>query len=284
MSVKIFVLYHRKERLFETDALTPLQTGCLGKEHLEGCLHDDAGKNISAQNPLYAEMTGEYWVWKNWLPSCDADAYVGFCHYRRFLDFWSAAGGWDCFPRIATYEQFAEKRLGAYTEANILEAIAGYDVIVPGRCRFRKSTGSMRDQYCRYGHCVRDLEVASTALLELFPNYGPFLEQYLSGRSSYFCLNFVMRARLFDQFASWIFAILDASSRMTDWRTDGVPQKTPAYLAERFFNVWLAYQVNENGIRVLERDGLLLVPRQEYARVKIGSFVHRVASRFYNVM
>ena len=45
-------------------------------------LHDNDGENISSKNPMYCELTAQYWAWKN----ADAD-YYGFCHYRRYFDF-----------------------------------------------------------------------------------------------------------------------------------------------------------------------------------------------------
>ena len=45
-------------------------------------LHDDEGENISDKNPMYCELTAQYWAWKN----LDAD-YYGFCHYRRYFNF-----------------------------------------------------------------------------------------------------------------------------------------------------------------------------------------------------
>ena len=58
----------------------PLLSGSVQHSDDFGYLRDDSGDNISDLNDYYAEMTGEYWVWKN----SDADI-VGFCHYRRYF-------------------------------------------------------------------------------------------------------------------------------------------------------------------------------------------------------
>lgn len=44
---------------------------------------DHTGDSISHLNKFYCELTGIYWVWKNY----DVKDYVGFCHYRRYFQF-----------------------------------------------------------------------------------------------------------------------------------------------------------------------------------------------------
>ncbi|MBR6268426.1 MAG: DUF4422 domain-containing protein [Selenomonadaceae bacterium] len=41
---------------------------------------DNTGKNISARNKQYCEMTATYWVWKN-----THHTWKGIEHYRRHL-------------------------------------------------------------------------------------------------------------------------------------------------------------------------------------------------------
>lgn len=46
--------------------------------------YDNTGDNISNMNGFYAELSGIYWVWKNY----NIKDFVGFCHYRRFFSFY----------------------------------------------------------------------------------------------------------------------------------------------------------------------------------------------------
>lgn len=85
--VKVFVLYHKLMPEFRSDVFEPLQTGCKTNSKIPGFHHDDTGDNISDKNKWYAELTGNYWVWKNYLPVHPEVEYVGFCHYRRNWNF-----------------------------------------------------------------------------------------------------------------------------------------------------------------------------------------------------
>lgn len=81
--IKIFASAHKPVDLFDCDAIQPVQVGCaLGNDRFPWAWHDDDGDNISDQNPMYCELTAQYWAWKN----IDAD-YYGFCHYRRYFNF-----------------------------------------------------------------------------------------------------------------------------------------------------------------------------------------------------
>ena len=65
MSTTIFAMTHKKF-IPPTDSMyVPLHVGREGKEDL-GYLADNTGDNISAKNQYYSELTGMYWVWKNY--------------------------------------------------------------------------------------------------------------------------------------------------------------------------------------------------------------------------
>ena len=81
--IKLFVSAHRPAAFPSGGSILPIQVGAENASELfENTLHDNEGENISALNPMYCELTAQYWAWKN----ADAD-YYGFCHYRRYFDF-----------------------------------------------------------------------------------------------------------------------------------------------------------------------------------------------------
>ena len=81
MKTKIFVMTHKKfQQPKDKELYIPLHVGRkLGKNL--GYMGDDTGDSISNRNPLYGELTGMYWLWKNYT---DTD-YIGICHYRRYF-------------------------------------------------------------------------------------------------------------------------------------------------------------------------------------------------------
>lgn len=57
----------------------PLQVGCSNAQNRYGKNFDDEAPSLSDMNPLFAEMTGTYWIWKH----APQSKYKGLCHYRR---------------------------------------------------------------------------------------------------------------------------------------------------------------------------------------------------------
>ena len=83
--IKIFVAHHKPWYVYEDDVYVPIQ---VWKKKLAidlWIIWDDTWDNISEKNANYAELTAQYWVWKNY-DLRDVD-YVWFCHYRRYMTY-----------------------------------------------------------------------------------------------------------------------------------------------------------------------------------------------------
>ena len=80
MSIKIFTITHKGFTPPVDSMYVPLHVGRINGENL-GFLGDDTGDSISQLNPYFCELTGMYWIWKNFTET----DYVGICHYRRYL-------------------------------------------------------------------------------------------------------------------------------------------------------------------------------------------------------
>lgn len=96
----IFVISHKPLPAKLETPFIPLYVGAEATAATQTELCDNCGDNISELNPYFCELTGLYWIWKNWIPTVDADELVGFCHYRRF------------FSPIGMIEKFDEIRNG----------------------------------------------------------------------------------------------------------------------------------------------------------------------------
>lgn len=104
MSVKIFAMTHKQFEVPADSMYIPLHVGHKHAKEEFGYTGDDTGDNISELNCYYAELSGVYWVWKNYTA---ADC-VGICHYRRFL---TSEEGY------------------AFTEAEYEQILSEYDVV-----------------------------------------------------------------------------------------------------------------------------------------------------------
>ena len=67
METSFFVITHKKidNKWPSNDSIyIPLQVGA--GEDINGYLRDNTGNNISGLNPYFCELTGLYWLWKNY--------------------------------------------------------------------------------------------------------------------------------------------------------------------------------------------------------------------------
>ena len=79
-SVKLIIAAHKEFKLPENERYLPLHVGAAcSNQHLP-YIRDDSGDNISSLNPLFSELTGLYWAWKNL-----GFDWIGLVHYRRYF-------------------------------------------------------------------------------------------------------------------------------------------------------------------------------------------------------
>ncbi len=275
--IKIFVIYHKDGMLFSTDVLQPLRTGSINVGASPLCnsenpqvLRDCGGDNISDKNKNYGELSGSYWVWKNYLSGHPELEYVGFAHYRRFLDF-QKEEEFDCgFCSKIEFSIFKSSYKANYTTETIEPIIDGYDVVLPKK--FSCGKISVYNQYVA-SHPQIDIDKMQKIIEEDYPDYIEDMQKVLSGNEFYYCLNYVMKRELYEEWMEWIFDILFKLEKQSDWSdyTGYMTIRTPAYLAERFFNVWLEHKIRCNNIRVLERKSFILVKKKLSISFPLGT-------------
>ena len=193
---------------------------------------DDAGENISDKNRSYCEMTVQYWAWKN----VQAD-YYGFCHYRRYFGFSASSAQEDVYGNVIA-EYISEKNIAKYglDEAAARKVIEGADIVVTDRVDVTKMPEfytSIRDHY-RKGCSLheKDLDLLLQLMDEQCPEYSETARRYLDGPSGYYCNMFVMRKELFQEYAQWLFDLLqefDKRADMSHYSVEGY--RTPGHLA-----------------------------------------------------
>lgn len=240
-SVKIFVVGFDTASAPDSDIFVPIQAGHDVSFFSLGVLTDATGENISKLNQYYAEMTAMYWVWKNY-PRTD---YVGFFHYRRFLDMSGRPAMANADLQFDNFGQLNRRRYG-WTEEAIHKALEGNDIIVPPLDLIKnpenyQTSCSIYDQYVCY-HVARDIDVM---IAEARKCTDPkILREALDSHRAVFNHVYIMRWELFDEYMSWAFSILEnvrpkIALDQPIYAKGEVQSRVLGYLGERLFNVYL---------------------------------------------
>lgn len=261
----IFCTYHRPAKVFASDCVIPIQAGAAESGIDLGFLRDDIGENISHLNGGFSELTAQYWVWKNYLPAHPELEYVGFCHYRRFLDFWHVPAQLqrDSF-RWVVPECFESEILPLYTEKDVLAAIPkGADIILPKPL----CTHSRRKTMLALMHLVfrgYGLAEACDIVQKQSPEMAPVFAEFLKSNREYHALTYLMRRPAFEAYAGWLFPVLEELHRRLAARSDYNPKgRLEGYVAEALENVFFNHAKKANRFSICECGGVKIIDKPE---------------------
>ena len=238
--IRIFVTSHKRVELSDALSLQPVQVGPGNRDNrFSDYLHDDEGENISDKNPMYCELTTQYWAWKN-----VSAKYVGFCHYRRYFNFSERTYRENPYGEVMDdyIDEDAIARYGLDDES-IRRCVEGYDVITTGFHDIRDFPGAATTPRMQYKDASRlhyeDLALVAQIVKELHPDYAADVDAFLDGHESCFCNMYIMRRELFSAYCEWLFPILEEFERRCDMsRYSKEALRTPGHLAERLFNIY----------------------------------------------
>jgi hypothetical protein len=222
MNIKILVATHKDYRFPNDDIYLPIQVGKTGTS-LDLCIAtDDTGKNISAKNPYYCELTAVYWAWKN----LDAD-YIGLAHYRRHFVPNKDKDKWNC--------------LLSREEAEAL--LAETDVILP-----KKRNYYIESNYEHYihGHKQEGLDKTIAIIKRDYPEYSFTCDKVMKRSYAHMFNMFVMKKDKFAAYCEWLFNVLytlETNLDMADWSS--FEKRVFGRISELLLNVWI--EKNEYG-------------------------------------
>lgn len=253
--IKIYISCHKNCYTPEHELLYPIQVGTtLATERFAGMLHDDEGENISFKNPMYCELTAQYWAWKNQ----NAD-YYGFFHYRRYMSFCNDMLPHNNFEDVEMpwLDDEAMRKLDL-TADNMQEKIMAYDVIATTPVRLKRLNRRYRSNYDQYGmtpyQYSEDLDVILDIIKEKYPMYYDTAVYYLKKSPvGYFCNMFIMKKDIFHEYSEWLFTILAEHEKRRDY-TDYNPAayRVSGYLGERLFGIYYTYLKQQGKYKCLE--------------------------------
>ncbi len=270
--IKIMVVCHKKAVTAKNDYLYPIQVGTsTSEEYFEDMLHDNMGENISNLNKYYAELTAQYWAWKN----LDAE-YYGLFHYRRYFSFrlvemekecWTDEKGLPVYDRF--YNRITDKALAEIhlDEKRMESIISGYDLIAPIPDEMEMT---VYQQYKESAfHRIEDLDAAEDVIIELYPDYITDMHEYLNSKKAYFCNMFIMKKEIFKEYSQWLFAILEEVLKRRNYENYNIgEQRALAFLAERLFGIFYTHACRSGNLKILELQRVVWKNTNPFPEVK----------------
>lgn len=241
--IAIFISTHKSIDFPRNASVIPVQTGAVTADfRFADVNHDDEGENISAKNPMYCELTTQYWAWKN----IDAE-YYGFCHYRRYFDFSDTEHAENPYGEIMDdYIDADAIREYGLDDETIARAVQGYDVITTRYGDLTKiidAHGTPKKVWEAAPKLLdEDLHRMYDILCAMHPEYRQDAIAFLNGNRSCFCNMFIMHKEIFHDYCAWLFPMIEVFERNTDMsRYSKEALRTPGHLAERLLNIYLMH-------------------------------------------
>lgn len=225
MPIKIFTITHKQFTPPPDPMYVPLHVGKSNGPDL-GFLGDDTGDNISERNPFYCELTGMYWLWKNYHPEADQlnkdtsttpNEYVGICHYRRYL---------------------INEKGCLFTELELAKLLAQYDMLTT---KLLTLPGSYYNGFSA-NHHIKDLLTTGDVIKEKYPEYLNTFEKLIHGPNTYFGNILITSKETYDRYCEWLFDILFEVEKRTDFTGyNGYQKRLFGFLSEFLQTVWIQY-------------------------------------------
>lgn len=212
MSVKIFTITHKSFTPPKDSMYVPLHVGRANTADL-GFLGDDTGDSISNLNPNFCELTGMYWLWKNY----DEADYIGICHYRRYL---------------------INESGSIFNESQLKELLLKYDMITTKLLTLPNS------YYKGFSanHHIKDLITTGEIIKEKYPEYFDTFQKLVHGPHTYFGNILITSKEMYDRYCTWLFDILFEVQRRTDLTGyNGYQKRLFGFLSEFLQTVWIQY-------------------------------------------
>ena len=243
ISVKLLICYHKPDKLFKDEILTPIHVGraparAKGNPALpwleENMIGDDTGENISDKNYCYNELTATYWAYKNYESLGNPD-YVGLMHYRRHFIFNQNAD-----MGVVEYDGMDDSYLDtiSYSPERVRELVKGRDIVY-----YKGAVDNIYKHYCE-NHKKRDLDLAIDIIGELFPEYLDTAKSYVAGNSGCFCNMAIFSKKMFFEYCDFLFPILEEFFCRVDM------SEKRFFISERLTGIFIAKKIAD-GINAL---------------------------------
>lgn len=229
MDVKVFIACHKLCEVPTDPLYLPIQVGAFDKENI-GFVRDDTGDNISDKNPIFCELTGLYWCWKN----LQYD-YLGLVHYRRYFSL-----------KIGRKYNSSRKMNRVLNADEAEELLSKYRIIVP-----RKRHYFIESVYNHYSNTFskEQLDETRDILIQKYPEFVSSWDDLMMSSKAYIFNMFIMSKELVDDYCTWLFDVLfELEKRIdTSFMTD-FEKRYAGRVGERLFNAWMKKKISDGSI------------------------------------
>jgi hypothetical protein len=246
--IKILEACHKPCKVYQDDIYTPIHVGravSRFKEEMAGMIGDDTGDNISEKNPMYCELTAQYWAWKN---LHDVE-YIGFCHYRRFFDI-------------------------KITSEKVDRLLRNHDVIAQKKC----FSFPVRMDFLFY-ITLDEFTILLMVIKKKYPDYEQTIIDYFRGNFLYPVNMLICRKQLFDQYAEWLFGILSECEKHMKPMPYTRARRALAYMGEYLM---AAYMIHHHlKVHFVDVNGEPGVPKRKTFRHKCTAPLKKAVNKVY---
>jgi len=248
--VKIFVTYHNDNYpIFKNEVFEPIYCGLDLYDGKTSLLGDNTGDNISKKNRMYCENTAHYWVWKNYLDKAEED-YIGFCHYRRFLDLSKISDSEEVGMYVLKYENL--RYIFDRFSGDYYDNMKGFDCIVPAR-DFYYEGGITTPNNKNLPHitCIEELNITRkpdvldamiTSIETLTPEFVPAMTRVFLKEYAHLYNIYILKKEHLKEYLEWKFKIFAEMEKKTNYWNNGQYKREAGYFAEKFINIWIEYK------------------------------------------
>lgn len=257
MDIKIFVSHRidKKSVQINNPLFYNVRCGADLDDASSDLLGDNTGDNISKKRLSYCELTVQYWAWKN----IKADFY-GFCHYRRYISFAERIYN-ENNVGVIEYPQIDKTAIERFKldETTMRKEIEKHDIITNVSVPVKQSGDffSVRD-YCKkhpQGYKVEDIDILRSVIQEKYPQDLEFFDQFFDGPNNRWYNCYIMKANVFNDYATWLFDILFEFEKRVDISTYSQEQlRVFGVMAERLWGVYLLKLFDQKTYRICEKQ------------------------------
>lgn len=267
-NAKIFVVYHKNDRIFKNDLFEPIQVGAKLTTERFGIITDDTGDNISDLNRTYNELTAIYWIWKN----TDYE-YIGINHYRRFfyvgfnlkLEFrYLQKKLSSLYKKNVRFEPIVKTSKSEIVNKHLFKISSFLDknlnkdtLIVPEIHYLRES---LIQQYEKY-HNLEHILVVDKIILKHFSYFHDIWSKTIHSNEITPYNMFIMHRDVLNDYAKLMFEIIEYAKPLIKTVDNSYQQRVWGFLPERIFTAYVNYLDEVHNKNIIRLPVLQYLPK-----------------------